>query len=104
VDLEAMEAGAADYLAKRQIETPLLERSIRYAIECKRSEEALKESEERFRPLVQNASDIITVLEADGTIRYQSPATERVLGYRPEELVGKNVFDYGHLDDMPRRC
>ena len=59
--LEAMDAGAVDYLTREQIEAPLLERSVRYVVECKRAEE-------RFHSLVQNASDIITVLEADGTI------------------------------------
>ena len=66
----------------------------------KRAEEALRRNEERFRSLVQNASDIITILEADGTIRYESPSIERILGYRPEELVGKNAFDYVHPDDV----
>ena len=55
----------------------------------KQAEEALKESEQRFRSLVQNSSDIITLVGADGTILYVSPAIERVLGYRPEERVGK---------------
>ena len=47
VDLKAMEAGAADYLVKGKIDAPLLERSIRYAIERKRAEEALKEADRR---------------------------------------------------------
>ena len=68
--------------------------------ERKRFEEAIKESERRFRSLIQNASDIITILEADGTIRYDSPAIERVLGYKPEERVGKSAFDYIHPDDI----
>jgi PAS domain S-box-containing protein len=59
--------------------------------ERRRAEEKLKESEERFRSLVQDASDIIIILEADGTIRYVSPAIERVLGLRTEDVVGKNA-------------
>ncbi len=61
-----------------------------------------RHSEARFGFLVQNASDIIEVLEADGTVRYESPAIERVLGYRPEERVGKQAFDYAHEDDLER--
>lgn len=100
VDLEAMQAGAADYLIKGQIDAPLLERSIRYAFT--RTLRILGESEKRFRTLVQNASDITTVLDADGTIRYESPSIERLLGYRPEDLVGQNAFDYVHPDDLER--
>ncbi len=53
-----------------------------------------KRAEERFRSLVQNSSDVITIVDADGTILYNSPAVERVLGYKPEERVGTNAFDY----------
>ncbi len=66
----------------------------------KRTEEELRRSEERFRSLVQNASDIITVVDAEGTIRYVSPAVKRVLGYRPEEMIGKSAFDFLHPDDL----
>jgi diguanylate cyclase (GGDEF)-like protein/PAS domain S-box-containing protein len=47
-----------------------------------------RESEARFGSLVQHASDLITVLDADATIVYQSPSVERVLGYAPEDMVG----------------
>src|ERR671914_1828347 len=47
-----------------------------------------KQTEERFRSLVEHTSDIITILEPDGTIRYVSPAVERVTGYKPEEQIG----------------
>jgi PAS domain S-box-containing protein len=62
--------------------------------ERKEVEEALRQSEERFRSLVHNASDIIVILEADGTIRYVSPAIERVLGLQPEDVVGKNAVAF----------
>ena len=68
----------------------------------KEAEEALKQSEERFRVLTQNSSDIVTLLTADGTIHYQSPSAERILGYRPEEMVGDNTFHYVHPEDLGR--
>src|SRR5215203_876117 len=72
---------------------------IRDVTERKEAETAIKESEERFRSLVQNTSDIITILEADGTVHYVSPAVERVTGYKPEEQVGTNAFASVHPDD-----
>jgi PAS domain S-box-containing protein len=68
--------------------------------ERKRTEEALRRSEERFRSLIENALDIITILDADGIIYYESPSVEKVLGYRTSELIGQNFFDYIHPDDL----
>jgi diguanylate cyclase (GGDEF)-like protein/PAS domain S-box-containing protein len=72
---------------------------IRDVTERKEVEKALKESGERTRTLLQNTSDIITLLEADGTVRYVSPAVERVTGYRPEERIGTSAFGSVHPDD-----
>ncbi len=55
-----------------------------------------------FRSLVENATEVVTILEADGTVRYVSPAIERVLGYRPEELAGTSILDLVHPDDVER--
>ncbi|MGH7496809.1 MAG: PAS domain S-box protein [bacterium] len=68
----------------------------------KRAQEALRHSEEYFRSLIEHASDIITIVNMDGTIRYESPSVERLLGYRPEELVGQLAFDFVHPDDRPQ--
>ena len=70
------------------------------ALEAKSHQAALQESERRFRTLVQNSSDVITVVDAEGTISYVSPAVERVTGYPPEELVGKSVFDHVRPGDL----
>src|SRR5215207_1632519 len=72
---------------------------IRDVTERKAAERVVKESEERFRSLVQHTSDIITILEADGSIRYVSPAVERVMGYKPEEQIGTNAFGSVHPAD-----
>ncbi|HEV2744796.1 MAG TPA: PAS domain-containing sensor histidine kinase, partial [Rubrobacter sp.] len=61
-----------------------------------------RHANERLHSLVRHSSDITTILTADGIARYQSPAIERVLGYRPEELVGKEIFDYVHPEDLER--
>ena len=64
-----------------------------------RVQEALRQSEKRFRSLVRYASDIIMILDADGTIVYESPAVELVLGFKPEERVGLAALDFMHPDD-----
>ncbi|MFB2894886.1 PAS domain S-box protein [Aerosakkonemataceae cyanobacterium BLCC-F50] len=68
--------------------------------ERKEAEAALRRSEERFRSLIENALDIITIIDADGTISYESPSVEKVLGYASADLVGKNIFEYIHPDDV----
>jgi PAS domain S-box-containing protein len=70
--------------------------------EQKRADEAVKRSEERWRSLIENSSDIISVLGTDGTIRYESPSIKRILGYQPEDLIGRNAFDFVHPDDVPQ--
>jgi len=66
-----------------------------------RAVEELARSEERFRILIEDAADVITVVDAAATIRYQSPSVERITGYRPHEMVGRNGMEYIHPDDRP---
>jgi len=72
--------------------------------ERKRTEEALKHSEERFRSLIENALDIITILDTDGTIYYESPSVSKVLGYQADELIGQNFFEYIHPEEFIETC
>jgi diguanylate cyclase (GGDEF)-like protein/PAS domain S-box-containing protein len=65
-------------------------------------EQVLGESSRRYRSLVENTSDILTLMDADGTVHYESAALERVMGYRPEDQLGTNAFDWIHPDDMER--
>ena len=67
--------------------------------ERKRAEETVRKSEARFRSLISNATDIITILDAEGVIHYESPPIERILGYHREELQGLNAFEFVHPDD-----
>ncbi len=73
---------------------------MRDITERKRAEETLKEREENFRMLIENSLDISVIMNADQTIRYVSPSVERTLGYKPEELIGKNALEFLSPNDV----
>jgi diguanylate cyclase (GGDEF)-like protein/PAS domain S-box-containing protein len=96
VDIEAMKAGAADYLVKGQLGPDLLARSIRYAMERSKASHSLRESEERYHRLVELSPDAILV-HADGNIVFVNSAGVRLLGASaPEALIGRPVMDFVH--------
>jgi PAS domain S-box-containing protein len=66
----------------------------------KLADEKLFEQEKFFRSLIENASDLVTVLRPDGRIVYESQACERMLGYRTDERIGCNCLEYIHPDDV----
>jgi PAS domain S-box-containing protein len=70
--------------------------------ERRHAEEALRESEERFRALVENSTDAVIVLDADGLLIFDNPSRERPLGYTPGEMMGASVFDIIHPEDVAR--
>jgi PAS domain S-box-containing protein len=55
-----------------------------------------------FQTLIENITDIISIIASDGTIIYQSPSLKHVLGYQPEEIIGENAFSFVHPEDAPR--
>ncbi len=59
------------------------------------------ESEQRFRSLIENGTDLILILDAEGICRYTSPSQERLLGYSLNEVLGKGAFDWVHPEDIP---
>jgi diguanylate cyclase (GGDEF)-like protein/PAS domain S-box-containing protein len=70
--------------------------------ERKSASEALRKSEEYFRAITQHSSDIIFILDRQGTISYASPSVERFLGCLPDELIGKKSLDLILSDDQPK--
>jgi two-component system, cell cycle sensor histidine kinase and response regulator CckA len=65
----------------------------------KEAENALRRSEEHFRSLIENALDLIVILDADGRILFASPSVRTVLGFEPDELIGTTVFDLAHPEE-----
>jgi len=103
--IDALKKGATDYVFKEQISRLLLSihRALREAEKRKELDKVyiqIRKSEEYFRSLIENAMDIITVLDRGGRIRYTSPSVKKVLGYQPEELIGKNILDFIHPEDV----
>ncbi len=94
LDLRVKERTTELLAANEELQAEIAER--------RRVEETLRHSEEHFRSLTRNALDVIVIITADGTIRFESNAIERVLGYKPEEVVGQDGFSFAHPDDMPR--
>ncbi|MBI5965344.1 MAG: PAS domain S-box protein [Chloroflexi bacterium] len=66
----------------------------------KQAEQALKQSEARFHALIRNAADLIVVINPKGVILYTSPSSERILGYSPQESLGRNFLEWVHPEDM----
>jgi PAS domain S-box-containing protein len=102
VGVEAVKSGAQDYLVKGEVNTALLTRAIRYAIERQRSEVSLRASEERYRELFENANDAVYTIDLDGNFTSVNNAAVRLSGYSPEELLQMNLLQLMSGDDARR--
>ncbi|MDB9373517.1 hybrid sensor histidine kinase/response regulator [Nodularia sphaerocarpa] len=92
IDLEAMKAGAADYLEKSQLTAPLLERSIRYAIERKQTEHKIRQQ----AALLDIATDAIFVHDIDDPVLFWNKAAEDLYGWKKAEVIGKKTQELWH--------
>ena len=88
--IRTVKAGAQDYLIKGQISSPLLNRSILYAIERKRIEQELHQSEEKHRTILKNIEDGYYEVDIKGNFTFFNDSMCRILGYSQEEMIGMN--------------
>ena len=102
IGIEAISLGAQDYLVKGSADSKSIARAIRYSIERKLTTEALRKSEEYFKSITQNSSDVIIIVNKLGTITYVSPSVERFSGYKTTDLIGKNAFDFIAAADVDK--
>lgn len=99
VELEAIEAGAADYLAKQQLDSRTLERTIRFSIERWRVELELRTSSSEYRLLAEAAPIGLGSIDADGRFLRVNQALEQILECPREELVGTAIEELVLLED-----
>ena len=99
LDVSAMEAGAADYLSKGDIDAPVLERSIRYARERKAAEERIRKQ----AALLDKARDAIIAYDMDGRVVYWNKSAERLTGWSAEEMLGKHARERIYNDEERKK-
>jgi len=68
--------------------------------ERKQAEEKLRKSEEKYRNLVERLNDVIYEITDESVIKYVSPSIERIVGYTPDELIGRNIFEFMYPGDI----
>ncbi len=103
VVIQALNSGADFYLQKGGepgAQFAELSHKVRMAAERRTTSEALNVSETRFRTLIENASDIIRILDREGRIVFDTAASEHLLGYPPGFIIGKSPMEFIHPDDL----
>jgi PAS domain S-box-containing protein len=102
VDVAAMKAGADDYLVKDDVDAPLLERSIRYAIKHKQAEKALRESETRLRTIIEAEPECVKLLSREGVLLEMNPAGLAMIEASSlEQVRGRSVGALVCAPDRP---
>ncbi len=87
----AVQKGVQDYLIKGQVDSTLLVRSIRYALERKKAERQLQVAEQRYRMIFENSAVAIMMVDKEGRLVSWNQFTERLLGMTRDELLGRSV-------------
>lgn len=108
--LRALREGAQDYILKSQMFTTLLTRSLRHAIERKRTERARVASEDRYRQLLETAGEGVCTFDVEGAIDYANPRMLEMLAVEATEVIASRMEKFvvpmqsTALSDMLQRC
>jgi two-component system, cell cycle sensor histidine kinase and response regulator CckA len=94
--------GAQDFLLKNEVDPHHLVRAVRYAADRERVRQQLIRSREYFQSLIEQARDLITVVDDRGVVLYQSPSSALVLGLAPDAVVDHSMFDFVVEQDVVR--
>lgn len=107
--VDILKAGALDYVVKLESSLRDMPRTADRAlrqweaiVERRRAEKALAESEEKFRALIEKASDLIIILDKDAVYRYLSPSVVDITGIAPGEMIGKTPAHFLHPGDKTK--
>lgn len=98
---QAFEAGAIDYITK-PIHPPVLRRRLRRILEASWAENALRDSEQKYRSLVDNLKEVIFQTDLQGTLTFLNPAWTEITGFAITESLGNNFLDYVVSEDRDR--
>jgi PAS domain S-box-containing protein len=103
VAIEALNSGADYYLSKGgdpKSQFAELRNMIIQSVSLRQAENALQQNMMRYRLLIENVSDVVALVSAEGQIQYLSPSVRKVLGYDPEDLIGTGFIELVHPDDL----
>jgi two-component system cell cycle sensor histidine kinase PleC len=89
-------------IIQKEIGSQMILLAIEDITERRQTEEKLRQSEEYFKEITENSSDVIITTDKNGDIKYCSRSIERFSGYKPEELIGRSGFMFIHPDDVER--
>ena len=100
-DRKLAEMGLAE--SHKNLEATVKERTVNLEKEIEKRQKIqayFQESEHYYRTLIESSNDLIAIIDENGTITYASPSIRKMLGYTPEFIEGKNLYDYLHPDDI----
>jgi PAS domain S-box-containing protein len=104
VAVEALNSGVERYVDKKGDAESIygeLERGICETVKKRRAERVLKNSESQLKLISENIQDVLILTAGDFKCTYVSASIKRILGYEPNELVGRSIYEFVHPDDLP---